>query len=96
MQKSQKLIESDKVDFVVGYIWSNVLLASLKPLLSGAGLALAARGLTNMDPRSMLGIGLGQNAIHVEKAITIDAPIDEVYRYWQNFENIPAFMSHVK
>src|SRR5271170_7917236 len=30
VQKTQKLIESDKVDFVVGYIWSNVLLASLK------------------------------------------------------------------
>jgi branched-chain amino acid transport system substrate-binding protein len=33
VQKTQKLIESDKVDFVVGYIWSNVLLASLKPLV---------------------------------------------------------------
>src|ERR1700680_414008 len=32
-QKTDKLIESDKVDFVVGYIWSNVLLASLKPLV---------------------------------------------------------------
>src|SRR6202163_3851978 len=32
VQKTQKLIESDKVDFIVGYIWSNVLLASLKPL----------------------------------------------------------------
>src|SRR5262245_57503356 len=30
VQKSDKLIESDKVDFIVGYIWSNVLLASLK------------------------------------------------------------------
>ncbi len=30
-QKTEKLIESDKVDFLVGYIWSNVLLASLKP-----------------------------------------------------------------
>jgi branched-chain amino acid transport system substrate-binding protein len=29
----QKLIESDKVDFMVGYIWSNVALASLKPLV---------------------------------------------------------------
>ena len=27
-QKTQKLIESDRVNFVVGYIWSNVLLAS--------------------------------------------------------------------
>jgi branched-chain amino acid transport system substrate-binding protein len=34
VQKTQKLIESDKVDFVVGYIWSNVLLASLKPLVN--------------------------------------------------------------
>ncbi len=33
VQKTQKLIESDKVDFIVGYIWSNVLLASLKPLV---------------------------------------------------------------
>ncbi len=33
VQKTQKLIEADKVDFVVGYIWSNVLLASLKPLV---------------------------------------------------------------
>jgi len=32
VQKTQKLIESDKVDFLVGYIWSNVVLASLKPI----------------------------------------------------------------
>src|SRR6202789_1808384 len=30
-QKTEKLIESDHVDFIVGYNWSNVLLASLKP-----------------------------------------------------------------
>ena len=33
VQKTQKLIESDKVDFLVGYIWSIVALASLKPLV---------------------------------------------------------------
>ena len=33
VQKTQKLIESDKVGFIVGYIWSNVLLASLKPIV---------------------------------------------------------------
>jgi branched-chain amino acid transport system substrate-binding protein len=32
-QKTEKLIESDKVDFISGYIWSNVLLASLKPIV---------------------------------------------------------------
>ena len=29
-QKSEKLVQQDKVPFVAGYIWSNVLLASLK------------------------------------------------------------------
>jgi branched-chain amino acid transport system substrate-binding protein len=33
VQKAQKLIESDKVDFIVGIIWSNVLLGSLKPII---------------------------------------------------------------
>jgi branched-chain amino acid transport system substrate-binding protein len=33
LQKTQKLVQSNKVDFVVGYIWSNVLLASYKPVI---------------------------------------------------------------
>ena len=33
LQKTQKLIQSDRVDFVSGYIWSNVLLASYKPII---------------------------------------------------------------
>jgi branched-chain amino acid transport system substrate-binding protein len=33
VQKVQKLIESDKVDFIVGIIWSNVLVAALKPII---------------------------------------------------------------
>ena len=32
-QKTEKLIESDKVDFVAGYIWSNVAYASYKPVV---------------------------------------------------------------
>jgi branched-chain amino acid transport system substrate-binding protein len=33
VQKVQKLIQSDKVDFIVGFIWSNVMVASLKPII---------------------------------------------------------------
>jgi uncharacterized membrane protein len=67
-----------------------------KPVLSTAGLVLTARGLTNLDPRSLLGLGMGENAIKVQKTININAPIDEVYQFWRNFENFPRFMSHVK
>jgi branched-chain amino acid transport system substrate-binding protein len=41
-QKTEKLIESDKVDFIVGYIWSNVLLASLKPIVDSKTMFVSA------------------------------------------------------
>jgi uncharacterized membrane protein len=34
--------------------------------------------------------------IRVRKAITIDRPRDEVYRFWRNFENLPRFMQHLE
>lgn len=67
-----------------------------KPVLSTAGMVLTARGLTNLDTRSLLGMSSGENGIRVNKAINIFAPIDEVYQFWRNFENFPLFMNHVK
>lgn len=29
-------------------------------------------------------------------AITINRPLDEVYGYWRDFENLPSFMAHVR
>jgi len=66
------------------------------PVLSTAGLLLTARGMTNLDTNSLLGLGTGGNGIRVQKTINITAPIDEVYRFWHNFENFPLFMDHVK
>lgn len=66
-----------------------------KPLLSTAGLILTTRSVTNKDPRDLLGI-TGENVIKVHKAVNIDAPIDEVYQFWRNFENFKLFMDHVK
>jgi branched-chain amino acid transport system substrate-binding protein len=51
VQKTQKLIESDHVDFVVGYIWSNVLLASLKPLVDSKTMTV----VTNAGPSQLAG-----------------------------------------
>ena len=67
-----------------------------KPVLSTAGLVLTARGVTNMDTRSLLGLGMGEDGIKVQKAINVNVPIDEVYRFWRNFTNFALFMSHVK
>ena len=65
-----------------------------RPVLSTAGLLLTARGMTNLDTHSLL--GTGGNGIRVQKTVNISAPIDEVYRFWHNFENFPLFMDHVK
>src|SRR5438132_13005019 len=51
VQKSQKLVESDKVDFVIGYIWSNVLLASLKPVVASQTFLISA----NAGPSQLAG-----------------------------------------
>ena len=50
-QKSEKLVQSDKVDFVVGYIWSNVLLASLKPVIDSKTFLISS----NAGPHQIAG-----------------------------------------
>lgn len=51
LQQTQKLIESDHVDFIVGYIWSNVLLASLKPAVDSKTIMVGA----NAGPSQIAG-----------------------------------------
>ena len=50
-QKTEKLIQSDRVNFVVGYIWSNVLLASLKPVIDSQTFLITA----NAGPHQIAG-----------------------------------------
>src|SRR6476646_3049354 len=50
-QKTEKLIESDKVDFIAGYIWSNVFLASLKPAVDSKTFLIS----TNAGPSQIAG-----------------------------------------
>jgi uncharacterized membrane protein len=35
-------------------------------------------------------------AQRVHDTIEVDAPVEDVYRYWSNFENFPIFMSNVE
>ncbi len=49
-QKTEKLIQSDKVDFIVGYIWSNVLLASLKPVVDSKTFLISANAGPSRSP----------------------------------------------
>jgi uncharacterized membrane protein len=55
-------------------------------MMAAAGGALFYRGVTS--ERSM-------EPVHVERGFTIMKPVEEVYRFWRNFENFPRFMSHL-
>jgi branched-chain amino acid transport system substrate-binding protein len=50
-QKTEKLLQRDKVDFVAGYIWSNVLLASYKPVVDSKTFLISA----NAGPSPLAG-----------------------------------------
>jgi len=50
-QKTEKLLQRDKVDFIAGYIWSNVLLASYKPVVDNKTFLISA----NAGPSQLAG-----------------------------------------
>ena len=76
-----------------------VLLGLRQRSLRGALTAIAGGTLAYQAAKSQGGIqeALGMNqAIKVEKTVTINKPADELYRFWHNFENLPHFMKHLK
>jgi uncharacterized membrane protein len=64
-------------------------------MLAATGFGLLARAATNLDTRRLTGVGAGRRAVDVQKAITIDAPIEDVFAFWMEYENFPRFMSRV-
>jgi uncharacterized membrane protein len=64
--------------------------------LTLAGLGLAARGIANRELQTLIGMGTRRDAIQIDKAININAPVDEIYQFWSNLENLPRFMDHLK
>ena len=35
-------------------------------------------------------------AQRVHETIEVEAPVEDVYSYWSNFENFPSFMSNIE
>jgi uncharacterized membrane protein len=79
-----------------------------RTLWSAAGTALVYRGLTGHCPvYSSLGVSTangnetraalgGDGGIHVHESVRLEKPVDEVYRFWRRFENLPRFMTNLE
>jgi len=48
---------------------------------------------TGSDTRQALG---GPAGVIVEESVTINRPIEELYRFWHNLENLPRVMRHLQ
>jgi len=94
-----------------GWLWSRVGgdmvdLASLGKAMASDGngkgrLAFATAsvlGVTALDIWSARELSGGDQADRVllSRSIIIDQPVEEVYRYWRDFENLPKFMNHLQ
>jgi uncharacterized membrane protein len=55
--------------------------------------AAIGRNSARADTRVALGGGRG---VHVKDSVTIGRPLEELYRFWRNLENLPRFMEHLE
>lgn len=46
--------------------------------------------------RDLLAATKTDGAIDVQKTLTIQAPVDTVFQFWDHYENFPRIMSHIK
>jgi uncharacterized membrane protein len=61
-----------------------------------AGAALLGRAVCNRELRDLVGIGDGARAVEFDKTMHIQAPVEEVFRYFSDYEKLPCFMTHLK
>ena len=56
---------------------------------------MAARQLSS-QPETEANAGKHDGLIRTKRSVTIGKPVEEVYAFWKNFENLPTFMRHLE
>ena len=78
-------------------------------LYAGAGALLLRRGVSaHCDLYEAVGINTagtaadtraalrGARGVNVLESVSINRPIEQLYRFWRNLENLPQFMRHLE
>src|SRR5512133_3134578 len=47
------------------------------------------------QPKTVANEGANKGIIHTKRSITVMRPVEEVYGFWRDFENLPRFMRHL-
>lgn len=64
--------------------------------LGAVGFGLFMRSATNLEMKSLLGVGRDRQPIKVQKTINIHAPVEHVFGFWSDYRNFPRFMTNVR
>lgn len=48
------------------------------------------------QPKTPANAGADKGIIHTKRSITVGRPVNEVYAFWRDFENLPRFMRHLE
>jgi uncharacterized membrane protein len=62
----------------------------------GTGMVVSSAGSTTLLGTGLLPSTDRRRVVDIQKTLYIEAPIDQVYAFWSNYENFPLFMSHVR
>ena len=48
------------------------------------------------QPKTVANAGADKGIIHTKRSITVGRPVEEVYGFWRDFQNLPRFMRHLE
>jgi uncharacterized membrane protein len=87
---------------LLGKTWANpendrgrTLFATFNVLAVAAVDLMTARQLSR-QPRTVVSERMEEGIIRTKRSITVRRPVEEVYAFWRNFENLPRFMRHLE
>ena len=91
----------DSVRIGAGVVGAALVTAALRrrgglgALAGIVGAALVARSLAGVDAQGVMRAVRGRRAFKARKATTIEAPVDRVFAFFEDFAQFPRFMENV-
>lgn len=88
--------------WLMGGLGLGILAAGLreKKPMSAVGALLGGgmltRAVTNQPLQKVAGVGRDPYTVEIQKTLHIDAPVDDVFSYFENLELLPQFMDHIQ
>lgn len=64
--------------------------------IAAVGGSLAYHAVTGHWPTQKANGVDADYSVRVDKAVTINKPVEELYSYWRDFQNLPKIMSHLE